>query len=500
MIMNITLLKRSLITSVVVGSILIILNQWDHLLNGPYNLRLLSKVILTPFVPFCVSYLSGFWAMKSIQKKLDLLDEIAKGDLTIQFDPSSTDQTNTALNKHLGQLRQDFETYFHIAYGLLTHSEELSLTGRKIQDIIQSCKDGFEKMTQNFQSFLEQNQKVNESLETSFTQTEKISLNSNDNFETLKSLQKLLLDVEKKMELQAKSMSKIDEFSGLISEIAFQSKILAFNASVEAQRAGEAGKGFSVVSQEIKKLSDLTNQEAGHIKTETEQILDQNDQLINSFKLSLTKMKTGMEKTLEVKELVDNQIGQFHAIRENIQGNNIKTNESDENLKSIVNEFSLLPLVSEQNMNLAQSLGHSAQMLRAGIKNYQVGFEARPQDVLEFMQTQIIGEIETEKKIKIEYQFHKEAKQTKRPKDVYQKLTLLIHKLGFDSAISIISGEDIWPSDVITLAGELKKSLNNGVQKDLSPSYLTWKNEFPSVQIYPDDVYSLLDQVITQLR
>lgn len=47
--------RRAGLTALVVGSVLVAINQWDLLLAGELSWRLASKVALTYCVPYCVT-------------------------------------------------------------------------------------------------------------------------------------------------------------------------------------------------------------------------------------------------------------------------------------------------------------------------------------------------------------------------------------------------------------------------------------------------------------
>jgi methyl-accepting chemotaxis protein len=51
------------------------------------------------------------------------------------------------------------------------------------------------------------------------------------------------------------TLREVSEAAGQITKIALQTRLVAFNASVEAKRAGEAGRGFGVVADAVKDLS-----------------------------------------------------------------------------------------------------------------------------------------------------------------------------------------------------------------------------------------------------
>ena len=76
-----------------------------------------------------------------------------------------------------------------------------------------------------------------------------------------------------------------DDILTFIQGVSSQTNLLGLNAAIEAARAGEAGKGFNVVAQEIRKLSNSSNESIKKIDSVIKHISSS----INSINTKLTK-------------------------------------------------------------------------------------------------------------------------------------------------------------------------------------------------------------------
>ncbi|NEU32587.1 globin-coupled sensor protein [bacterium LRH843] len=82
--------------------------------------------------------------------------------------------------------------------------------------------------------------------------------------------------ISEEMKVLKVTAEEINEIVSLVQSIAAQTNLLALNAAIESARAGEAGKGFAVVAEEVRKLSDQTNNSVSKV---SELIVRTHDQI-----------------------------------------------------------------------------------------------------------------------------------------------------------------------------------------------------------------------------
>lgn len=89
------------------------------------------------------------------------------------------------------------------------------------------------------------------------------------------------------------TLHQVADAAGQITQIALQTRLVAFNASVEAKRAGEAGRGFGVVADAVKDL-------AGKVESSSKAIMGtvgQLDSRIAALSREITRQDKSSQRT-----------------------------------------------------------------------------------------------------------------------------------------------------------------------------------------------------------
>jgi methyl-accepting chemotaxis protein len=142
--------------------------------------------------------------------------------------------------------------------------------------------------------------------------------------------------MEKKVESIAEQIIRLSEqanqiagISSLVSELANQTNMIALNSSVEAVRAGEAGKGFAVVANEIRKLSDHSQQSADKINALVSEI----QKAVNSTVMVIDEGTKIVKGNVQVTQRMDES---FSGVAESVNKVVLSNQQVSLNLKQQV--------------------------------------------------------------------------------------------------------------------------------------------------------------------
>lgn len=158
------------------------------------------------------------------------------------------------------------------------------------------------------------------------------------------------------------------EISGIVKEIediAFQTNILALNASVEAARAGEAGKGFSVVANEVRRLASKTtdaSKATADLIYRNAQTVQEGMAAANETARSMMQVVDGMQAvTAMVERISDTSVQQADAV--------VQIRKSIEQISDIVQGNSA---TSEESAAASEELSAQAQLLKSLVEKFEI--------------------------------------------------------------------------------------------------------------------------------
>ena len=174
-----------------------------------------------------------------------------------------------------------------------------------------------------------------------------------------------------KLEALEQSMTQMNSIVRIIDDVAFQTRILAINARVEAAHAGDVGLGFEVVASQITEMSEKT-------ATATVQIIE----LINNVSLAIREVVSvvyGMVEDINAeKESTRSTSESFASIQ-------LHTNAVHDNIKKL--EYNI-----EQLKSANQRIGDSIHTI-SGISE-EVAAHTEQTLNLEDENTKILSDIE----------------------------------------------------------------------------------------------------------
>ncbi|QJQ97205.1 HAMP domain-containing protein [Halomonas sp. PA5] len=256
--------------------------------------------------------------IRPLHRVVDHFEKMAKGDLSETIEARG--------NNEIGQL---FTSMAHM-------QQSLSTTVGAVRGSSQSIYSGAQEIAQGNNDLSSRTEQQAASLEETASSMEQLTSTVGNNADNARQASQLAAtasqtasrggevvgEVVDTMRDINQSSQQITEIIKVIDSIAFQTNILALNASVEAARAGEQGRGFAVVAGEVRSLASRSGEAAREIRGLIEAsvakveagtaLVDQAGKTMKDIVESVLKVTDIMEEIASASQEQSNGIGQVN--------------------------------------------------------------------------------------------------------------------------------------------------------------------------------------------
>ncbi|WP_022761424.1 methyl-accepting chemotaxis protein [Butyrivibrio sp. AD3002] len=277
-----------------------------------------------------------------------------------------------AASHDMGKIARRISRHFDSAQGTIAELESIiENTSSGMKDIASSTESTANAVTDEAQKVAE----IREQTQVADSQRQQMIEASHSTKETVAEVAQtieVLRDkargVRSASQITAEStkavLNKVEEVQkilGSIMAISKQTNLLALNASIEAARAGEAGKGFAVVADDIRQLSEQTNNASNEIT-----------KIIGELTEDANKAMESIDNTVESVELQNQVIrdtaSSFETINHNFEDLIDKISDIGTSMEMIDNSTNE---INDNISNLSATSEEVAALSNDGLKNAQ---------------------------------------------------------------------------------------------------------------------------------
>ena len=224
----------------------------------------------------------------------DKLDRLAHGDFTVEIteeyigDYASIKESMTNIINSMRHTLNDIgNASVQVNMGAASMAQNSAVLAQGVSGQTEALKKLTEDMTAIIERVHETDRRTAAARELAGNAKNKIEESSSE-------MDKLLSAMNR--------ISRMSEEIATIINIAFQTNILALNASVEAARAGEAGKGFAVVADEVRMLAGKSAEAANRTSALLQQTTDAISEGVQLADTTASSLSEAVADTLSVDE------------------------------------------------------------------------------------------------------------------------------------------------------------------------------------------------------